>query len=95
MRELTLVLVRPFLGHVVRSVRGAGREIHEEGLVGHERLLCPDPVDGVISQVLGEVVALLGRLLGLDRVETLIEGGVPLIVLASDEAVEVLETASA
>ena len=37
--ELALVLVGPLLRHVVRRVAGAGREVDEERLVGHQRLL--------------------------------------------------------
>ena len=47
--------------------RGAGREVHEERLVGHQRLLLAHPLDRLVRHVLGEVVALLGRLLRLDR----------------------------
>ena len=57
--EAALVLVGPLERHVVRRVRGAGREVGEERLVRHQRLLLADPVDGVVGQVLGEVVALL------------------------------------
>ena len=62
-----LVLVRPLRPHVMRSVRGAGREVDEERLVRHQRLLLLDPVDRLVGHVLGEVVALLRRLLLLDR----------------------------
>ena len=48
--------------HVVRRMRGAGREVDEERLVGHQRLLLPDPPDRLVGHVLGEVVALLRRL---------------------------------
>ena len=41
--ELPGVLVGPFLGHVVRGVGGARREVDEERLVGHQRLLLPHP----------------------------------------------------
>ena len=61
--ELALVLVGPLLRHVVGRVGGAGREVDEERLVGRERLLLRDPVDGLVGHVLHEVVALLGRLL--------------------------------
>ena len=43
--------------------RRAGREVHEERLVGHQRLLLADPLIALFGHVLGEVVALLGRLL--------------------------------
>ena len=93
--EATLVLVRPLGRHVVRSVGGSWSEVHEEGLVGHERLLLADPLDRLVGHVLGEVVALLRRLLGLHRRRALVDRGVVLVRLAADEAVEVLEAAAA
>ena len=61
--ELALELVDPLLRYVVRRVRGAGREVHEERLVGHQRLLLAHPPDRLVGHVLGEVVALVRRLL--------------------------------
>ena len=90
--ELPLVLVRPFRPHVMGRVGGARRVVHEEGLVGHQRLLLGDPVDGVVGHVLGEVVALLGRPVGLDGDCVLVDRRGVLVRLAADEAVEVLET---
>ena len=92
--EAPLVLVRPLRRHVVRSVRRARSEVHEERLVGHERLLLARPLDRLVGHVLGEVVALLGRLLRLDRRRALVDGRVVLIRLTADEAVEVLEAAA-
>ena len=93
--ELALVLVGPLLRHVVRRMGRAGREVDEERLVGREGLLLTDPGDGLVGHVLHQVVALLGRLLWLDRRGALIERRVPLVRLAADEAVEVLEAAAA
>ena len=87
--ELAGVLVRPLQRHVVRGVGRAGREVHEERLVRRQRLLGRDPVDRAVGQVLGEVVALLGGRLRLDRGGAVVEGRVVLVVLAADEAVEV------
>ena len=92
--ELALVLVRPLLRHVVRRVRRAGREVDEERLVGHERLLLAHPVDGLVGHVLREVIAFLWRLLRLDRMGAFVDAGVVLVGLAADEAVEVLEAAA-
>ena len=58
--EGALVLRRPLGRHVVRGVRGPGREVGEERLVGHQRLLLADPLDRAVGHVVGEVVALLG-----------------------------------
>src|SRR5208283_1519668 len=93
--ELALVLVRPFLRDVMRSVGRARREVCEERLVGNERLLLANPVDGLVRHVLHQVIALLGRLLDLDRRRTLIQRWVPLIRLAADEPIEIFEAASA
>ena len=93
--ELALVLVGPFLRHVVRRVRRARCEVDEERLVWGETLLLADPGNRLVGHVFDQVVALLGRLLGLDRRGALVERRVPLVGLAADEAVEVLEAATA
>ena len=93
--ELAFVLVRPFLRNVVRSVSRARREVDEERLIGNERLLLPNPVDGLVRHVFHQVVALFGRLLDLDRYGAFIERWIPLVRLAADEPVEIFESASA
>ncbi len=93
--ELALVLLDPLRGYVVGGVGGTRREVHEERLVGQQCLLLARPVDRLVGEVLGQVIALRGRLRGLDRRGALVQGGVPLVVLPADEAVEVLETATA
>ena len=92
--EGALVLRRPLRRHVVRGMGRPGREVGEERLVGHQRLLLADPLDRPVGDVLGEVVALLRRLVGLDRRGPLVERGVVLVRLTGDEAVEVLEAAA-
>jgi hypothetical protein len=77
----------------VETDRARG-EVDEERLVGHQRLLLARPLDYLDRQVLGEVVALLGRLLWLDGRRSCVDCRVPLVGLAADEAVEVLETAA-
>ena len=49
----------------------------------------------MVGQVLGEVVALLGCLRRLDRSQPFVQRRVPLVVLAADEPVEVLEATAA
>jgi hypothetical protein len=93
--EAPLVLVRPLCRDVMRSVRRSRCEVHEERLVGHERLLLARPLDRLVGHVRGEVVALLRRRLGLDRRRALVNGRVVLVRLAADEAVEVLEASAA
>ena len=93
--ELALVLRRPLRRDVVRRVRRARREVDEERLVGHQRLLLADPPDRPVGHVLGEVVALLRGLVRLDRRRPFVDRRVVLVRLAADEAVEVLEAAAA
>ena len=93
--EFALVLIDPLLRHVMRRMRGAGREVHEERLVGHQCFLLAHPADGLVRHVLGEVVALLGALALLHRRGAFIDRGIPLVRFAADEAVEVLEAAAA
>ena len=93
--ELALVLVGPLLGHVVGGMGRAGREVDEERLVAHQRLLLLDPLDGPVGHVLHEVVALFGRLGGLDRDGAVVERRVVLVGLPADEPEEVLEPAAA
>ena len=94
--ELAGVAVGPLLRHVVRRVRRAGGEVDEERLVRHQRLLLPHPAAGPVGEVLGQVVgALHGPGRRLHRGGAVVERGVPLVVLAADEAVEGLEPAAA
>ena len=93
--ELARVLVRPLLRHVVRRVRRTRREVGEERLVRHQRLLLADPPDRLVGHVAHQVVALVGRAVGLDRRRALIQRRVVLVRLAADEPVEVLEAAAA
>ena len=76
---------------MVGRVRRAGREVGEERLVGHQRLLLAHPLDRVRRQIVIEVVALLRRPPWLHRRRALIERRIPLIGLATEEAVEVVE----
>ena len=75
----------------MRRPRG---EVDEERFVGHQRLLLAHPTHGAIGEILGQVVALLGGRRRLDRGRAVVQRRVPLVVLASDEAVERLEPAT-
>ena len=77
--ELALVLIAPLLGHVVGSVGGPGRVVHEERLARHQCLLLAHPGKSMVGQVLGEVVALFRSFRRFHRSGPLIERGVPLI----------------
>ena len=85
------VLVRPLLGDVVGRMRGAEAEVQVERLVGIDLLGVGDELDGLVDQVLGEVVALLGRGRRLDLVVVVDQLGIPLARVAAEEAVEALE----
>ena len=73
--ELALVLGDPLLRHVVRRVRRARREVHEERLVGRERLLELHPGDRLVRHVGHEVVVRVPR--NLDRVHAVVEVAAP------------------
>ena len=62
--------------------------------MGRRELLRPDPRDRLVRNILGEVVPLLRGLVRLDRLVELVERRVPLVRLAADETVEVLEPTS-
>ena len=87
--ELALVLVRPFLHHLMRPVRCARRPIHEERLVRRVGLLFAQPLDGVRRDVIGQVIA-LGEMLG-DRRGVAGQRRFILRGFAGEEAVEILE----
>src|SRR5215213_6872890 len=67
----------------------------KNGLSGMSDFLLARPLDRLVGHVLGEVVALLRRRLGLDRRRALVDRRVVLVGLAADEAVEVLEASAA
>src|SRR5580704_6690144 len=94
MVELAFVLIRPFLRDVVRGVGRTWREVDEERLIGHERLLLPNPIDGLVRHVFHQMIALLGGLLDLDRGGAFIKRWIPLVRLAADEPIEIFESAS-
>ena len=78
-------------GATWKGVRRAQRRVGEERPLGGDRLLVLDPGDRVVDQVLGEVVAVLGQPVGLDRVAALVELRVPVVHLRAHEAVEEVE----
>ena len=92
--ELALVLVGPFLAHVMRRVHGPGAEVHEEGLVGRHLFGVGDEADGLVHQVLGDVIALLRRLGRLHLVVVVDQFRVVLVGLAAEKAVVALKAAA-
>ncbi len=75
--------------HVVRRVRGAGREVQEERPVRRQALLLANPGNRLVRHVGHEVVVGVGRL--LDAREAIVERRRPLVGLAADEPVELVE----
>jgi hypothetical protein len=74
---------------MVRSMPAAGGEVDEERLVGRVGLVLLQPADGVVGQVLGQVIARrVGR---LDDVGVFHQARLPLAGFAGEEAVEILE----
>ena len=87
--ELAFVFVGPFLHDMVRTMRCARRPIHEERLVRCVGPLFAQPLDGVLGDVLGEVIALIvffGHQRGVAHHLRLVLRG-----LAGEEAVEIFE----
>ena len=70
-------------------MHGAGREIHEERLVGRERLDRPHPLDRLVGHVRHEMIVGIVRRLDLDR--AIIDQRRPLVGFAAEEAVELVE----
>ena len=93
--EPALEPVDPLLGRVVRRVAGAGRVVEEERLVGRDGLGVLDELERLVGDVLGEVVALLGRLRRVHRVVVVDQVGIPLVGLGAQEPVPALEAAAA
>ena len=87
--EHPAVLGDPLLRDLVRGVGGPGREVHEERLVGRDRVLRAHPRDCLVRHVGGEVVARVVRRFDLFRAVPDLRR--PLVGLAADEAVELLE----
>ena len=54
--ELAFVLVGPFLEDLMRSMAGAGSPIEEKGLIGGIGFVALHPVDGLVRQVLAQVI---------------------------------------
>ena len=73
-------------------MRRAERAVEEEWLAGIDRLMIAQESDGVIDQVLGQVVALLRSARRVDQMIVLAEFGIELISLAREEAVVTIES---
>jgi hypothetical protein len=87
--EFPLPARDPILRHMVRGVGGAGREIDEEGFIGRQRLLILHPGYGLVGHVGHEVI--VGILRQLDHMGAVVDEGRPLVGLAAEEAIELVE----
>ena len=87
--ELAAILLRVLLRGVMRRMRRSGGEIHVERLVRRHRLLEARPVDRLIGHVGREVIVRVVR--DLDARHAVVDRGRPLVRLAADEAVELVE----
>ena len=63
--------------------------------MGGARFLLAEPVDRLGRPILGEVTALFGGLFRLDRHRAVIDRGIQLVGLITDEAVKILKPAAA
>ena len=75
----------------MRRVVGARCEVEEERFVGRDLLEVGDELDGLVGQIDGEVVALLGRLRRLDLVVVEDQVGIVLMGVAAEETVVPVE----
>ena len=73
----------------MRRVRGPRGEVHEERLLRRERFHRLRPADRLVGHVGHEMVVRILR--GLDLVQSFVERRRPLVGLAADEAVELVE----
>ena len=92
--ELALVLVRPFLRHMMRRVVRSRREIEEERLVRRDLLQICDEADRLVGKVRREVVAFFRRFRRLDLMIVINEVGIILMRVAAEKAIIALEAAS-
>ena len=92
--ELAPVLVDVLLGRVVGAVDRAAGPVHEEGPVRGHGLVLVQPADGVVGQILVQVVALFGGLGRQHERRVADQVRLELRRLPGQEPVEVLEAPS-
>ena len=78
----------------MRSVSGSGAEVHEERLVGRDLFGVGDEADGLVDQILGQVIALFRGLFRLDRMVVVDQLRIVLMGVAAEEAVVALKAAA-
>ena len=92
--ELTLVLVGPRVGHVMRRMATARGEVQEERLGGVLGADAMEPLDGPIRHGVGEVVRVVLVVVALRSPDDLLvlgQAGIPLARPSTQEPVEVVE----
>src|SRR5262249_56567035 len=89
--EAPTVPTDPLRRRLVRRVGRASREVQEERLARCGLLLVLHEADGVIGEVLGQVVTVAGSARRVDEMVVAHELGRPLIGVAGEEAVVALE----
>ena len=77
----------------MRGVARAGAEVQVKRLVGGNLLGVGDELDGLVRQVLGQVIALFGGARRLDLVIVIDQLRIPLAAVPAEEPVEPLEAA--
>jgi hypothetical protein len=92
--ELPLVGLDPLARGVVRRVRRARAEVHEERLLGRDHPRVLDELDRLVGEVGREVIPLLRRRRLVNWVVVINEVGIPLVGLAPEEPVGTLEAAT-
>src|SRR5215467_9088612 len=92
--KFALVLVGPFLRHVMRRVSRAWAKIHEEGFIGGDLLGIGDEADRFVHQIFGQVITLFGGLLRFHRMIVRNQFGIILVGLAAEKTVEALEAST-
>ena len=92
--ELALVLISPLLRHMVRRMTGAGGVVEEEGFVGGVDVRVLDELDRLVGQIDAQMVAVLRQCGLLDLVVVVGQFRIPLVGLATEEAVVALEAAT-
>ncbi len=92
--KLARIPVCPFLGHVMRRVRGTEAQMQVERLSRVDLLDVGDELHRLVHQVLAEVITLLGRARRLHLVVVIHQIRIPLAGVTAQEAVEALETAA-
>src|SRR5215471_16874966 len=89
--KFALVLVGPFLRHVMRRVSRSWAKIHKEGLVGSDLFGVGDEANRFVHQIFGQVITLFGALLRLHSMIVRNQFGIILVGLAAEKTVEALE----